>query len=549
MSLRSNSVVVHAIRTARNDGKFDVALALALGAWRQSRHPVIADVIDLLHKEVDFRPPKCRTKEEFHQAWCALADASPSDAAVGWLAENFRVKLPIDADYFGILRPNYVLEKYRAVFERVDRLTRLPTDPRIAACMADELIAGRFMVYGMDQSTEQIYGPMMALLAACGDSRQGLRLGAGELRSKSSGVREYLGRRLPSVVATLGNPDPSVEEELWLSLFPAPVSGVATDPSDVLAGIYADPSDNGLRAIYADLLQDAGDPRGEFIAIQLAQHQATATEAQAKRARSLLRKHKDEWLGDLARVFTGVEFDRGFPVSGAVAPNAQAPAAVWERSIGAAALGTFEEIRRGRGNARHLGALTRGAANLATIHVGSNKGLEELLKLTEPRCYQTVHMSRLLPAALLTRMAKSPVFDQVAHLALDLGHQGTAQPTLERLEGAGLLKRMETLTISVWGDGMAFEAAALFWPRLPDTFRRLRCGLELERKGDGLIAKFAAYAGTESLESALSSVTAVLPPATEWHIRCSAETADQVQVLAAAQIAKRPDKPTLVLVH
>jgi uncharacterized protein (TIGR02996 family) len=77
---------------------------------------------------------------------------------------------------------------------------------------------------------------------------------------------------------------------------------------ELLAAIYADPHDDNARAVYADLLQQRGDPRGEFIALQLANRDEA-------RAAELLRAHVDAWLGVLAPyvVVHRCKFERGFP--------------------------------------------------------------------------------------------------------------------------------------------------------------------------------------------------------------------------------------------
>jgi len=58
------------------------------------------------------------------------------------------------------------------------------------------------------------------------------------------------------------------------------------------AAIDADPYDTEAYAVYADALQDAGDPRGELIALQLRNKQAAAMR--------LLENHADSLLGPLA---------------------------------------------------------------------------------------------------------------------------------------------------------------------------------------------------------------------------------------------------------
>ena len=56
----------------------------------------------------------------------------------------------------------------------------------------------------------------------------------------------------------------------------------------LLKAILDDPHDVSCRLVYADALQDRGDPRGEFIA----HHIAGRPEAEA-----LLKRHGKEWIG------------------------------------------------------------------------------------------------------------------------------------------------------------------------------------------------------------------------------------------------------------
>jgi uncharacterized protein (TIGR02996 family) len=70
--------------------------------------------------------------------------------------------------------------------------------------------------------------------------------------------------------------------------------------------LAADPDDVGTHMAYADYLQEQGDPRGEFIQLQLALDDRSKppdhTEPQRRRMLELLRHHQREWLGGLAAV-------------------------------------------------------------------------------------------------------------------------------------------------------------------------------------------------------------------------------------------------------
>jgi uncharacterized protein (TIGR02996 family) len=65
-----------------------------------------------------------------------------------------------------------------------------------------------------------------------------------------------------------------------------------------------DPDDRAAHAAYADYLQEQGDPRGEFIQVQLAlEDPALATPQRKqlqKREQALLKRHRRDWLGELA---------------------------------------------------------------------------------------------------------------------------------------------------------------------------------------------------------------------------------------------------------
>jgi uncharacterized protein (TIGR02996 family) len=79
------------------------------------------------------------------------------------------------------------------------------------------------------------------------------------------------------------------------------------DPDQLLEAIYANPEDTAARLVYADVLQELGDPRGEFIAMQ-----CTDTLSK-KRERKLLAAHQRAWLGPLHPYLRDVTFERGFP--------------------------------------------------------------------------------------------------------------------------------------------------------------------------------------------------------------------------------------------
>jgi uncharacterized protein (TIGR02996 family) len=81
---------------------------------------------------------------------------------------------------------------------------------------------------------------------------------------------------------------------------------------DLLDEVYAHPDDDGPRLVLADLLQEQGDPRGEFIALQFLKE---PTKEQQKRQDALVAEYGRAWLGPIAPnvLKSGLEFERGFP--------------------------------------------------------------------------------------------------------------------------------------------------------------------------------------------------------------------------------------------
>jgi uncharacterized protein (TIGR02996 family) len=73
----------------------------------------------------------------------------------------------------------------------------------------------------------------------------------------------------------------------------------AAEQGPFLAAILANPDDKKARLIYADLLQDRGDPRGDFIALQCARADLAADDPRGAELddsiAALLKKHKKTW--------------------------------------------------------------------------------------------------------------------------------------------------------------------------------------------------------------------------------------------------------------
>ena len=91
--------------------------------------------------------------------------------------------------------------------------------------------------------------------------------------------------------------------------------GVSLDDA-FLQAILEDPDSDGPRLVYADWLEEQGNPRGTFIRLQcvrakLTRHDPGWKELLAQEA-PLLRRFEEEWSKPVARLVDAIEYRRGF---------------------------------------------------------------------------------------------------------------------------------------------------------------------------------------------------------------------------------------------
>lgn len=83
-----------------------------------------------------------------------------------------------------------------------------------------------------------------------------------------------------------------------------------------LANVLAHPDDEGPRLIYADYLDDLGDPRGSFIRVQCALEKLDPADPRRKelflQEQQLLARYREKWLAPLRGLGNGFSFRRGF---------------------------------------------------------------------------------------------------------------------------------------------------------------------------------------------------------------------------------------------
>lgn len=286
-------------------GTLAPALASLLEAWRASAGtPAIADAIDRLSDTLTRNEPLIRA-------------SGGTSAKEAWYAA-LRAKRPA-----GMGR---VLEMLPEGADRAPRLRALlaePPDPRIAT------FAQRWLETppAGAKSRATFYLALAKLLDHTGDVRLARRLGELTRPSNEAAMVARYGRgtwgpfvALATTLAARPVPELTAEERDVLARIdailqkPAPAHAAATsgDAETLFAAIYADPEDDEPRAVLADLLQQQSDPRGEFIAMQLARH--GTDRAPAPEERKLERTWGRTWLGGMEPLVAtdGVVFERGF---------------------------------------------------------------------------------------------------------------------------------------------------------------------------------------------------------------------------------------------
>ncbi len=255
------------------------ALEALLLVWRSIRAPELAQLIEVLSDRIRAsRPPLPVRKAK--SSWLNLARHENS-ADLGRLLES-------------------VGPQEGGLQEKIEALRNWSPDPRIAAALLGLLqrehrptmlfeIALGLLMHADPRSLEPIKeygGAFMTETAHALEDLWSQPCPAGVLEA----LVKRIGRRKP-------RSDKDVEQEL-------------------LAAVYDAPKDDAPRMIYADWLLERGDPRGEFIVLQLEKTRRALTAQEQAQEKLLIERHATRWLGVFATAIVGrrdFEFSRGFP--------------------------------------------------------------------------------------------------------------------------------------------------------------------------------------------------------------------------------------------
>jgi uncharacterized protein (TIGR02996 family) len=350
---------------ALETGALATALVHLLEAWRASREPRIADVIDHVTAETNCTPIAGKTIADRARAWLELATTYDPIVAARLLAT------PIP-------------KQTKAARAMTNAILQWPHDPRVSRVLARVI---------HDDHPREMAARINAHIVALSDRRA-----LEELRLSVNG--NWARIPLEEVVVP---PLPADAEAPLQVLERRYAHTTEHSGDDLLAAIYANPTDDHAIAVYGDWLSERGDPRGEFIALQL-----SGTNPQ--RERGLIAKHLVAFAGPIGRYFTGHLFERGFLVGG---------------------------------------------------HFGHGPQVEELLRHREIAMIHTLDVTRAFPKTVAQLIARpelahlraiGPVDDSIAHGIFKLTHLRTLQLTgphapSPKLATCDALPALETLSL------------------------------------------------------------------------------------------------------
>ena len=274
---------------AAEQGDWGACLTALLEAWHRDRQPAIGELIEQVGARV--------IVEAIEPTAAAIAEATARATA----AEITMIVATIRRQ----CRTQPGLKSAAA---------KLPADPRSATLLAElfehspfartEAALDREILDALEAIDDPRYRP---LIIAAADRLAPHR---GRIRRQRTSL-EHLVEVAGSVRTRVPPPPLSAD----LSPIERALAPRGTGDRDaLLAAIYADPASTAARLVYADLLQDSGDPRGELITLQ-------CNGGSAKRERELLKVYERPWLGELDPLLrkSGLVYRRGFVAAGRLA--------------------------------------------------------------------------------------------------------------------------------------------------------------------------------------------------------------------------------------
>jgi uncharacterized protein (TIGR02996 family) len=274
---------------AAKAGDFASCLESLLVEWRKTRIGALGTAIDRVSEILNdgLAPPHGK---KLAADWKALA-AKKNPADVGRLAEGALDGKPAEAE------------------QRLEEMLEWPEDPRIGKAMLLAAHTGAFS----DRS--RAWKALGELLLRNTDSRFGEMLAEFAMVRTENKAEGAMKRRIAPLAAKANIP--AASSDLIRKLTELDRILPSTSERKFLEAIFANPTDDAPRLVYADWLTERGHPRGEFIVLQCGEQtddsKERIEELQEHAARALLGPAVGVVYSDLGYAIESGEavFERG----------------------------------------------------------------------------------------------------------------------------------------------------------------------------------------------------------------------------------------------
>jgi len=430
-------------------GGWSEALVPLLAAFGERRAPELAELIEEVSELARQRLPELAPdkREAMQKEWLALeARRRPEDVP--------RLLRALTRTHW----------RSTDALARARRFARRPPDPRVPALLVDQLLHPPFTA----GSSRPFWQQVLELVERHADPRT-----ADLLRGCMGRLPRVLVRREQRQMRTwlLGRAAETLEA-VERALTPPPVLPAAAAErvarcrvivekrrrvgAELLEAVLADPGDDGTRAVLADHLQEAGDPRGELIALQLAHAAGGGDPASLERERQLIRRHRAESLGPLREVLEPERcvLERGFLSQAWLRRGV--PAEAVQEVVGSPWWSTVRAIHGPWSELEPLvrHPVMRGLQHLSTTNEVFGARRLAITSLTVPGPDFDLTSSRRAPRRYLAvleprdvaRMASARTFRGLEHLGLGMPLE-EPEGHLAFLRQIGWVKRLRRITL------------------------------------------------------------------------------------------------------
>lgn len=256
-------------------------LSSLIALWRETRDPALGAIVVAVGAAVSVDDMKAfdglKPAKLAPAISAALSQLSP---------EKVHAFLPVLERF---------LRSARGIWPIVELLAELPPDPRFAT-LAVALLQD---IQALPGASGKLWRRLVDVVERHGDPSCVVALT--QLTTRGNVTPGEI-TRLKNVAKRLGKvtavPPAELERLRSLATRPPKRAERSTKPraEELLQAVYDEPDSDDARLVLADWLSQQGDPRGEFIVLQLERAAGTLTAAGARREGALLRKHFFEWI-------------------------------------------------------------------------------------------------------------------------------------------------------------------------------------------------------------------------------------------------------------